>query len=138
LETPWDEWAERAVAACAVASRRGADLAAERLTVDAFWSPRLRRLFEAALTVDRSLDQEGRIMAVVEATGVPECEVRALVEDRPVMWDTSGGFAARVADAARRRAVMTLCARVYNELGRGARLAEVAAEVRQIEEAGCN
>jgi hypothetical protein len=135
IVVPYDQWAEEAVVACAIASDRAARLAENRVEVRDIWCPWARRLYEAALALDPSLDLNARIEAAAVEAAVDVRRVRTLVEDRPVMCDVSGGFARRVADTARRRTLMTIAARLYNELGHGARLEDVAAEVRQIESA---
>jgi len=134
LEVPSDPWAEAAITGCAIASIRGADLAQRRLRADDLWDPRLRRMFVAAVELEQ-IGEEDRIPAVADATSIPEAEVARLVNDRPVMWDLSGGFARRVRDAASRRAAMGAAARVYNAIAAGARLEEVAAEIHQLEQA---
>jgi replicative DNA helicase len=136
LEVPADAWAEGAVVGCAVASIRGADLASARIEASDIWDPRLRRIYEAALDLDPSLNEEARICAVMAATGLPESDICRLVDGRPVQWDTAGGFARRVIDAARRRALMGLASDIYNSLGAGARLDEVARLVRELEATG--
>lgn len=135
LTVPEDPWAETTVVGCAVASRRGAELARARIEAEDIWNSRLRRLYEAALELDQVSDHDQRIESVANLTGIPAEEIFALVDDRPCMVDASGAFAKRVLDASLRRAVMTHCARVYNELAAGARLEEIAPMVAKIEKA---
>ena len=134
LEVPYDEYAEQTVAACAVASRRGAQLAAERLKPQHFWHPKYRSLFEAAVALDEEsgVTEEGlasRERRVAAITGVPLPEIGRLVYDRPVQWDTSGSYARRVARGALARHVMAVCAQTYNELGAGANPGKVIASL---------
>jgi hypothetical protein len=137
LQIPTDTWAEGALTGCAIASRRGADLARARVEPGDLWDPRLACMYRAAL--DDALtgigDVEARVLAVAALAGIDESEVARVVDDRPVMWDVNGGFARRVLDAAKRRAVMTHCAKAYNQLAGGARLNEVADLIRRIEAA---
>lgn len=145
LAVPHDREAETTVVACAAASRTGARLASERVNPDDIWDPKLARIYRAALKVgdDEPLngtDEDGltaRLQRIAATAGVPIAELRALVADRPVMWDTAGGYARRVTDAARRRNVMTVCARVYNELAGGSRIDDVADELRRLDGVLC-
>lgn len=132
LLIPHDAWAAEAVTACAVASPRGAALARARIEPDDLWDPRLIRIYRAALAVE-CVEPDERISAVAAATAIPLADIERMVDDRPVMWDTSGAFARRVVDAARRRAVMTYAASLYNKIGSGARLDELADEMRRLE-----
>ena len=134
LEVPHDAWSEAAVVGCAIASLYGATLAKGRIEAQDIWDPRLRRMFEAALKVELS-GQDERIEAVAAEIGIPAVEIARVVDDRPAQWDSSGGFAARVLDAAKRRAVMQHAAELHNALGRGARLEEIAPQVSRIEAA---
>lgn len=135
LAVPTDEWAERAVTACAVATRRGCDLARARVRPGDMWDPKLRRIYQAALTLEPLLDQEERVRAVALASESSMDELTQLIEDRPVEWDTNGGFARRVIDAARRRALMEVCAHTYNALGTGSRLEDIEEMVGELQRA---
>lgn len=140
IEIPTDNWAEAAVVACAVASRRGAQLAAGRLKASDVWQPRLRAIFRAAVTLDdlpgvSEDDLAERQRRVSEMTGVPLQDIVRLVEERPVRTDATGSFARRVLDASRRRALMQNCARIYNELGHGATLDDIREELHDLETA---
>lgn len=125
VRVPHDEEAEEVVAGCAVASAHGAALAAGRVVADDFYTPRLQRLFEAAVELVDVESEADRISFSAARAGVPEADVRSLVRARPVMHDSAGSFARRVRDAARRRAVMFAATDVLERLGRGEPLAEV-------------
>jgi replicative DNA helicase len=144
LPIPVDLHAEAAVAAAAAATARGARLAAERLAVGDFYHPALRRLFAAAtgagvapaLAVeDRAApgDREDRRLDVLTQVAVVDRSwLSQLVAERPVMWDTAGSFAARVADAAHRRRVMTLAANLHAAAAVGAPVADLLVEVASV------
>lgn len=131
LQAPFDRWAEEAVVGCAVASKRGAALAAERLDSDDFYNPRHARLFAAAVALESS-DQDERVADVSRVAEVDQAEVERLVDARPVAWDRNGSFAARVLDASRRRQIMATAAEVYNAVAAGARLEEIAPLLRTL------
>lgn len=99
------EHAEEVVAGCALASRHGAGLAASRLDRRHFNDPKCRALFEAAVVCEL-VDQDDRIHdCALDADVDPRFAAR-VVADRPVQWDTAGGYAAEIVAkaAARRRA----------------------------------
>lgn len=139
LRAPFDGYAESVIAGCATASRRGARLAQNRLAPDDFWDPRLRRIFEAALDIDDSLDgisedsSQERLRIVADRATVPLPDIRRLVSDRPVQWDTTGTYADKIARAAQARKVMALCAQIYNDLGAGTPLHDITPKLAQIE-----
>lgn len=145
LTVPDDHQAETTVVACAAASRKGTRLARERITPDDIWDPKLARIYRAALELgdDEQLNgvSEGsltdRLRRIADTADVALPELLAIVHDRPVQWDTSDSYAQRVADAARRRQVMTVCARVYNELAGGSRIDEIADELRRLDGVLC-
>jgi replicative DNA helicase len=122
---PYDEEAEEVVVGCAIASEHGAALASGRLAADDFYTPRLRRLFEAATDLIGVESEADRIAFAAARAGVPEEDVRLLVRTRPVMHDSSGSFACRVREAARRRGVMLAATDALERLRRGEPLAEV-------------
>lgn len=124
LTVPQDPEAEATVAGCAIATRRGARLAA-RVPADAFYDGRLRNLFEAAVALDVA-DLDGRVTAVATRCGRSPRGVWRTVDDRPVMFDETGSYAARVVDAARRRTAMGAALAAFNALGEGGTLADVA------------
>lgn len=131
VEPPYEAEAEATVVPCAIATPRGCELAKSRLKPSDFWNPKYRALLEAALSLEVT-DQEDRKAAVASATGVSVSEITAMLNDRAVMWDKSGSFARRVLDASRRRRAMTAAARIYNGLGSGARLDEIAADLQEL------
>lgn len=110
---------------CAVATPHGAELARARLAGDDFYVPAYRRLFAAAVGLNDVDDENERIARAADAAGLEEVEVRALVEERSVMWDSAGSFARRVAEAARRRHAMEALGDAFNALGEGADPEEV-------------
>lgn len=117
-------WAERVVAACAVASQRGAELARSRVLPEQIWDPHCRRLYIAALDCPE-MTLASRIGYVVQTTGLSLREVDEIVEDRGVFADTSGSFASRVVAGARRRELLQLAADVHNRLLEGDNLERV-------------
>jgi xanthine dehydrogenase molybdopterin-binding subunit B len=139
-QVPSERWAERfaeeTVAGCAVATKHGADLARARIDSSDFWNRGPRRLFEAALdiTID---DHDGRLRAVAESAGLAETDVARMVDDRAVMFDINGSFAARVRDASLRRQVLQLCADVFNAVGGGARLDEIRPRLLELDQLAC-
>ena len=96
------EQAEQVVAGCALASRHGAALAARRLTASQFHDPRARGLFTAAVVCDL-VDQDDRVHDCALDAGIDPRWAEDAVRGRPVQWDTSGSYAARVSAAATAR-----------------------------------
>lgn len=125
MRIPFDAGAEREVVACALATPYGRQLAAERLQAEDFYVPRCRRLFLVAKRLEQK-DQDERIAAAASMSGEPLVDLERLVDERAVMFDTSGGFANRVLDAARRRHAMEILADAFNAVGEGAELGDVA------------
>lgn len=99
----YDTEAEEVVAGCAVATRYGADLAVWWLDEDDFANPAMWWLIDAALAHRDLVDLEERIDACADTAGQSPVTVADLVRRRPVMWDSAGTYANRVAEAARRR-----------------------------------
>lgn len=120
-----DELAERCVAGCAIASRHGAALAAERVRAADFYNVTHGRLLAAALCLDDIEHQAVRVSAVSVIADVRLVELEALVDDRPVQWDTNGTYATRVVEAARRRALMVAASEVLDGLSQGSALADL-------------
>ena len=136
---PRDDEAEAVVVGCAVALHHGYELAAGRLTADDFWAPTTRRLFEACASLESiqgtSIDDtERRIYEAARITGVPVLQIRQLVDDRPIMWDLSGSYAARLRRPSDAREVMAACAAVYNRLGEGEGVDRVAGQIQFLAE----
>lgn len=129
----YDLDAERAVIGCAVATHRGWGLAAGRLGADAFYQPDHQRIFTvcAGLSYLDGTDidtTEQRTAIVAHDARVNLADLRTLVDERPVMWDRSGGYAARVAARQRTRALMATCSDIFNRLAEGEPLEELLAE----------
>ena len=117
--------AERVVVACAIASPHGAQLAAVRVTPAMFRDARYRALFTAAVACPL-VDPDDRIHDVAHTTGQHHLEVARIVDDRPVMWDTSGGYADRVAAAHERRNQATVLLAQLDDLGIDVHAVELA------------
>jgi hypothetical protein len=118
LVVPADRTAEEVVVGCAAATIHGAALAGERLSAGDFYWPRHGRLFAAALEVHASAEED-RVRLCAAGADMPETAVAALLQRRPVMWDTTGYYARRVSDAARRRRLMHICEAAYRRIGEG-------------------
>ncbi len=144
LEVPTDDQAEQAVVGTAIASSRGCRSAAGVVTEDEFYWPLHARLFVAAQALDEIeatfpvcctkvmttgtgcpehpyWPNLSRLRAVAAAV-IADCPaqvVHDLVEERPLMWDNHGRYAAQVAEAARRRKMMVAAEQVFNGIGRG-------------------
>jgi replicative DNA helicase len=132
LEVPFDRWAEEAVIGCCVDSARGYRLATSRLSAADFYHPKHRRIFLACADAGHLDDPtyetlDARIALVANAACVDECEVRRLVDDRPVRRDKSGGFARRVLQRSQERHLMAVSRDVYNSLGSGDQFGALAA-----------
>lgn len=110
--------AELIVAGCVVASPRGAELAAERVTADHFTRPHLRDLFDAAgdlpatpPTFDDPLEPglaDQRVAAAADVTGITVADVDLLVARRLTMVDGNGVYAARLQRAHTRRTLAAI------------------------------
>lgn len=124
MQVPYNEVAEEEVIGCAVATRHGAELAAERLDVDDFYKPAHRRLFASAYELPDGDEEDRLALAAAEAV-VDQAEVRQICRARCAMFDTAGTFAQRVSSAADRRRTMKTLAEAFNALGSGAELDEV-------------
>lgn len=100
--------AEQTVAACAASSLHGAQLAAGRLGPADFYDPRCAAVTAAGVDVPNGPDREHQIAA---AAGVDPQLIADWCAHAPVMWDTTGAVASRVArKAADRRRVLQLLA----------------------------
>ena len=119
LVVPSDRYAEEVVVGCAVATVHGAALAVERLTPEDFYVPAMGRLLVAAADITEVVLEPDRIAACASRAEVPAEQVAALVAGRAVMWDSSGSFARRVLDAARRRRTMHICEVAYRRIAEG-------------------
>jgi replicative DNA helicase len=136
--------AEAVVAGCAAATARGARLAGERLRPADFYEPATRRVFVSATDAgvagafaaaehraapgDR---QDARLDVLAKLAGVERAWLGRLVAERAVMWDETGSYAHRVADAGHRRRVMALAADLHAAAATGGDLAPVLAEMRR-------
>lgn len=124
LQVPFDEEAERIVVGCAIASHAGYRHASMAVRFEDFYKPAHRALFRSCEQL-RELDRsdvdtlEQRILTAARLALVPTAEVRSLVDDRPVMWDRSGSYAARVRHAALDRLLMSRASQLYNALAAG-------------------
>jgi len=61
--------------------------------------------------------------------GVAVDQVRRIVDDRPLQWDTNGTLAGRVRRAADARRAMTAARDLFNRLGEGEPLEQVVADL---------
>lgn len=123
---PYDEHDEAQAVACAVFSRHGALLAAERMSVDDLYVPALARLYRAALRCPHDVCDEwawtignpdnDRAAWCSEIAGVPLGEVWALLGARSVQIDVLGRYARRVRRAADRRRALRLLADAYERV----------------------
>lgn len=132
LVVPADRAAEEAVVGCAVATVHGAALAVERLGPADFYWPAHGRLLTAAGAITAVVAEADRIAACATRAGLKVAEVAALVAGRSVMWDLSGSYARRVADAARRRRVMHVCEAAYRRIGDGGTVEEALAVLQGV------
>ena len=119
---------------CCVSSASGYRRAASRLTASDFHQPSRARLFAACGRLDHlsgpGLDvEEERIASVTRLAGVPEAEVRRLVEDRCVQFDRAGHLARKVLAASQSRLVMRFGKDIHNAIAAGEQLADVLADV---------
>lgn len=123
LHLPRDEHAERQAVAHAAATRHGCALARQRLNPEHLWNPTLRGVYTATLEVDQDDDgwpEEVRLRAIATLARVSPKAVQQLVDERSLMWDKHGRYAAAVNDAHQRRALMARLAAAYQALGEGA------------------
>ncbi|HWE54351.1 MAG TPA: DnaB-like helicase N-terminal domain-containing protein [Acidimicrobiales bacterium] len=67
MEAPYDRWAEESVVGCAIASRRGADLAAYQVNPPDFYNPKHARLFAAAVELNASRDEDLSVIVAAMA-----------------------------------------------------------------------
>lgn len=137
LVVPWDEQAERTVIGCALATPAGARLARARLSPDDFYRPAHAWLFAVLDRVDHLDASEERARSAAGLAGVDCSLAEQLVEERAVMWDRSGSYAARVAATARARLVMHQASDVVNRLGSGDRLEDLGDALRTLGAAVC-
>jgi replicative DNA helicase len=133
LTIPEDRWAEQVVVGCAIASIKGAQLARTRVCAADFYGPRHARLFAVTVTLDDVGDPDDRARVAADRAEVPQMEVDRIVASRSLQWDRRGTFAGRVADAAARRRLLTICAEIHNALGGGSTLAEVTPMLKDLE-----
>lgn len=61
--------------------------------------------------------EEARLAAISELSGVPVDELRRWVDERPTHADTTGRLAREVAEASRRRKLMSLCSLLHRAAG---------------------
>lgn len=124
LTIPYDGLAEAEVIGCAVGTDTGYRIAAAIVGPADFYTPRYGRLFAACAQLgqvnDDVLYAALRVRLAARAAGIDEAEVRRLVDERSRFHDTHGEFAARVAEAARRRRAMAAAAEAYNAIAAGA------------------
>ncbi len=78
---PHDPGAEKVVAACAVATLAGAELAADRVDASDFYDPALGRVFTAAVALIGITEAADRVTRVAARAGVAEAEVWRLVDE---------------------------------------------------------
>lgn len=116
---PADLSAERAVVGTCVNTRHGLARVAGLVGVDDFYSPRNARLFGVLEDLDHLIDQDERIEAAARLADVDPMYVADIVDEAPVMFDSSP-WARRVADAARRRRALHVVDQARAELGAGA------------------
>lgn len=131
LVVPADRYAEQVVIGCAVSTVHGAALAVDRLAPTDFYWPAHGRLLAAAGAITTVVAEADRIAASAGRAGVPEAQVAALVASRCVMWDTSGSFARRVIEAARRRRLMCICEATYRRIAEGGTAEEALSVLRE-------
>lgn len=116
---PSDRAAEAIIVGCAVATVHGAALAGERLAATDFYWPAHGHLFLAAVDLTDVDIEQDRIAVCAARAELDEAVVTALVRSRSVMFDTTGSYARRVVEAARRRRLMSICEVAYRRIGEG-------------------
>jgi replicative DNA helicase len=115
---PYDEEAEKNVAACCAMTPAGRALAGQRLSTVSFYLPAAARVFAVSSPsgwmVPSGADRiDRRVASVAAAAAIDVRDLRQWVADCPVAVDTAGAYAVRVADAARRRQLMTLASDLH-------------------------
>lgn len=124
--------AERDIAGCCAASRHGAVLAHQRLSVSDFYTPGAGRVFAAAVAPELAgLGHDERVKRLAELADVDLRWLERCVWDRPVQVDVTGSVAHQVKDAARRRQLMRVASDAY-ALAAGGDVAEALHRLEEV------
>jgi hypothetical protein len=98
--------------ALAVGHPTDARTVSEQVDPDEFYRPALAAAIEAASQLGAVKNQATRVHIVAEATGIREMELEVWVANR---IGPAARWARKIRASARRRRVMALAARIYNE-----------------------
>lgn len=124
---PYAEADEDALVGTVAATRLGAQLNGDRVSVGDFYQPGAARVFEIAKDL-AVLDQDERLTVLASRADVDPVWLRRCVDDRPTMHDLPGVHARAIKEAATLRRLMRWAADVHAAAARG--------DVSRLEELG--
>lgn len=117
VEIPDDTEAEEDAAGVALQSFAGAARLFERVRLEDWRAPALRRIAEAAIGLPDDLTLEERLARISRATAVAMAELERLVSECSTVSDPTGNVARRLREPAIRRELMSVASRAHSSAG---------------------